>query len=285
MLTSKTQLPQESWEQFLTTAKGKTQLKAALRKERRNINVRGEKTYLDFLKKYGLEDTNDILTKVLGICRLHNREELYYAVGNNEIVLNEEHAHMLQKHSQKGLLSKLLRNPIPIITGKISSMTSSSGSSHPRRKVDVQKEYCLKTVKGKDNYIVADCCHPIPGDDVLGFLDENNNVVVHKQNCETAMKLKSAYGGRIVVTKWKNTEPKFKASILLRGIDRMGILQEIVKVITTNLVINIRKMDISSENGVFECELVVLVENAQVVDMLCKKLKQINGVKVASRES
>ena len=288
VLTSKNQIPQESWEKFLTTAKGKTQLKTALRKERRNINVRGEKMYLEFLQKYNLEDSNDVLTKTLGISRLHNREELYYAVGNNEIVLNEEHAHMLQKHTQKGILSKILRNPIPIITGKISSITSSDSSEkhHRNEAVDVRKEYVLKTVKGKDNYIIADCCHPIAGDDVLGFVDEDNNVVVHKQNCETAMKMKSAFGGRIVATRWEqNKDPKFKATIMLRGIDRMGILQEIVREITTNLVINIRKMDIGSENGLFECELVVLVDDADVVNTLCKRLKKIKGVKVASRES
>lgn len=287
VLTSKNQLPQESWKKFLTTAKGKTQLKTALRRERRNINDRGEKIYLDFLEKNNLENSNDILTKTLGLSRLHNREELYYAVGNNEIVLNEEHAHLLQKHSQKGLLSKILRNPIPIITGKISSITSSDSSEkhHKNKAVDVRKVYVLKTVKGKDNYIIADCCHPIPGDDVLGFVDDDNNVVVHKQKCEVAMKMKSTFGSRIVATRWQNKESKFKATIRLRGIDRMGILQEIVREITTNLVINMRKMNISSENGLFECEVEILVDDAGVVNTLCKHLKKIKGVKAATRES
>lgn len=287
VLTSKNQLPQESWKKFLTTAKGKTQLKTALRRERRNINDRGEKIYLDFLEKNNLENSNDILTKTLGLSRLHNREELYYAVGNNEIVLNEEHAHLLQKHSQKGLLSKILRNPIPIITGKISSITSSDSSEkhHKNKAVDVRKVYVLKTVKGKDNYIIADCCHPIPGDDVLGFVDDDNNVVVHNQKCEVAMKMKSTFGSRIVATRWQNKESKFKATIRLRGIDRMGILQEIVREITTNLVINMRKMNISSENGLFECEVEILVDDAGVVNTLCKHLKKIKGVKAATRES
>ena len=143
----------------------------------------------------------------------------------------------------------------------------------------------LKTTDGKPNYKLATCCNPIPGDDVLGFVGQNNEVEVHRMECPMAMKLKSSYGGRIVQTQWDTRTTKFLTSISIEGIDRMGILQELIYLISTNLAINIRKLNIWTENGVFHCELDVLVEDTDVVTRLCKRLKKVKGVNTATRIS
>ena len=138
-------------------------------------------------------------------------------------------------------------------------------------------------MNGRPNYIIADCCRPIAGDNVVGFVNDANRVVVHKMDCPTAMKLKSSYGGRIVNTRWAAMRQKFLASISIEGIDRLGILQEIIYLISTNLAINIRKLNIGADGGVFHCELDVFINDSEVVTKLCKRLKKVKGVSQAVR--
>lgn len=290
ILTSKSQSPQESWMDFLSTAKGKTRLRAALRKSKRNEWEDGEKIYNEFLQAHKLESSNEVLTKVLGLKKLHNRDELFTALGSGEVNLDDLSAKALTKSSEKGILSKILRNPF-------SSKSSQKGSKLPSvevvdepvddpkvSKIDLKKEYILSTVNGRPNYVIANCCHPIPGDDVLGFMEEEGKpIVVHKLTCPVAMKLKASFGSNVVAPKWEDHVNRFMTKIHLEGIDRMGILQEIIHAISITLSINIRRLNIGVENGVFSCELIVLVEDTNVVTRMCKRLKSINGVKVATR--
>ena len=141
----------------------------------------------------------------------------------------------------------------------------------------------LTTENGVSNYMIAPCCHPIPGDDVVGYIDDDRHVVVHKLTCPNAMRLKSSFGGRLLSTKWDNRTEKFLASIHIEGIDRMGILQEIAYLISTTLSINLRRLNIAANDGVFKCELDVLVGDTKVVDNLCKRMRQVQGVKNAVR--
>ena len=150
---------------------------------------------------------------------------------------------------------------------------------------DRKKVYELKTVDGKSNYRLSKCCHPLPGDDVVAFVSPKNEVMVHKTDCPTAQRLKSSYGGRIIETRWQLTDETFFASIRVEGIDRMGILQEIIYLISTNLSINIRRLNITSEAGVFSCEMDVLVEDVDAVTKMCKRLGRVKGVTQAIRQS
>ncbi|MDD2961067.1 MAG: RelA/SpoT family protein [Muribaculaceae bacterium] len=272
VLTSHSQQPQESWLGFLTTAKGINRLRAVLRKDRRTIVEEGVKKFQSFLDSNNITISNELINKILSIKQLKNKDILYFAIGNNEVTLNDDLLSKISPKSNDGILSKLLRNPFSTAKSKEGSVVSNS------EKINTKEAYLLTTIDGKDNYIIADCCHPIPGDDVLGYIDDNNRVIVHKLNCPTAMRLKSSFGGRLVATKWENTKQKFKAKIKIEGIDRMGILQEIIQIISTTLSIYIRSLNIEADNGVFNSELVVLVEDTAVVTHLCKKIKKIKGV-------
>ena len=117
----------------------------------------------------------------------------------------------------------------------------------------------------------------------MGFIDENNEVVVHALNCPRALVLKASYGPRIVSTKWAVETGKFLATIHIEGLDRFGILQELIHMISTNLSIDIRKLSIEAKDEVFSCDLSVLVEDSNVVTDLCNKVKKINGVKQSTR--
>lgn len=279
VLTSKGTQPSPEWEKYLVTAKGKTRLRAALRHDRRMVIDRGKAMFDDFLEQNNVPNDNEALTRILNSEHAANKDELFHMIGNKEIALSPQVLKVL-KPASKGILNKLLHNPF-------SSKSKNADSNKVAQKggIDSKKIYVLQTINGKSNYKLPDCCKPIPGDDVLGFINDENEVIVHKIDCPLAMKLKSSYGPRILQTQWENTKTKFLASISIEGIDRMGILQEIIYLISTNLAINIRRLDIGANEGVFHCELDVLIEDTDVVTQLCKRLKKVKGVNSASRIS
>lgn len=276
ILTSHSQQPLPEWDKFLVTAKGKTRLRAALRHDRRAVIERGAEALQKYLTDNSVDFSNETVNRIISSEHVQNKDELFYMIGNNEIALSPQLVKAVKPQSQ-GIFGKLLQ------------FGTKSRDKQPteiiKDKVDFGKVYVLRTVDGISNYRIDTCCSPIPGDDVLGYVNEDNEVTVHKMDCPVAMKLKSSFGPRIVQTRWDNTSKKFHASLHIEGIDRMGILQEIIYLISTNLAIDIRKLNISANDGLFSCELDVLIEDAAVVNKLCKQLKKVKGVNSAVRIS
>ena len=276
VLTSNSQQPQAEWEKFLVTAKGKTRLRAALRQDRRAIIDKGEAMLREFLQKNEMELDSTTLTRLISSERAQNKDELYMMIGNNEIALT---AQTLKNMRQSKRFIDKIFNPF----GGKSKEEETAQQEPNAENIDLSKTYELALVNGRPNYITADCCRPIAGDNVVAFVNDNNQVVVHKMDCPTAQRLKSSYGGQIVNTRWAAMRQKFLASISIEGIDRLGILQEIIYLISTNLAINIRKLNIGAEGGVFHCELDVFINDTEVVNKLCKRLKKVKGVNSAVR--
>lgn len=276
VLTSNSQTPKAEWEEFLVTANGKTRLRAALRHSFRQVSSEGEKRFQEFLKENGIEFSNEILTKIVGKSGLRNGDHLYYKIGSNELPLNDELLAVV-KTPKASLIKKILN-----IGTKKKDITIKKFEG----KIDQKVVYELKTDGNVSNYRLAECCHPIPGDDVVGYVNSDNEVEVHKLNCPDVMKLKSSFGGRLLQTRWNLDKSNlFQATIEVKGIDRMGILQELVYLISTAMLINLRRLDIAAYDGVFSCEFDVLVEDDNVVKGLCKKIKKVKGVNSAVRIS
>ncbi len=279
VLTSHSQQPQPEWEKFLVTAKGKTRLRSALRHQRRLVIDRGERLLTEFFEQNGVELTHDNIARIITSEHAGSKDDLFRMIGAGEIALGQQQLNVLRGNRQGGLLNRLLRNPFASKEkGNSDTVTTVTGE-----KIDTKKVYELTTTDGQSNYTIADCCHPIPGDDVVGYVDDDNKVVVHKLDCPVAMRLKSSYGSRLVQTRWETKSEKFLAAIRVEGIDRMGILQEIIYIISTTMAINMRRLNISADDGLFRCDLVVLVEDANVITNLCKRLKRVKGVKIAER--
>lgn len=278
VLTSQSQKPQAEWMNFLATAKAKTRLRAALRKVQQPSIEKGRKKIEDFFKANNLADNNENITKILGNYHAKNREELYLMLGDGEIELGDYIVKLLKK-SSPSLLSKIFRL-------KSSSESNESQESSTPAKINTKETYVLKYDENNvPNFKIVPCCFPVPGDDVMGFVNDDNEVEVHSLTCPRAQVLKASYGSRIVSTKWENNSGKFLAHIRIEGLDRMCILQELIQMISTNLSINIRKLNIEAENEVFHCDLSVLVEDVNVVSDLCNSVKKIDGVKQANRVS
>ncbi len=126
--------------------------------------------------------------------------------------------------------------------------------------------------------------HPIPGDDVLGYVDENDRIIIHKRQCPVAAKLKSSYGNRILATEWDtHKELSFLVYIYIKGIDSMGLLNEVTQVISRQLNVNIRKLTIETEDGIFEGKIQLWVHDVDDVKTICNNLKKIQNIKQVSR--
>ena len=175
--------------------------------------------------------------------------------------------------SKKSFVKKLFRNPF------------ASRRPDQNGPIDRQKTFILYPDDKQPNYHIDTCCSPIPGDDVLGFVNDDEEVVLHKVNCPYAMRLKSAYGNRLVVTEWGGNASKFIASVSLEGLDRFGILDQIIDIVSKKHNINIRSLNINTENEVFSCEMKIRVDSAETVEKLCEALLQVKGVRFAKRIS
>ena len=281
VLTSQSQTPKPEWINFLATAKAKTRLRAALRKEQQPLINKGKDIFNAFLAENALTDTNELVTKIMGNVKAINREDLYYKLGSGELTLNENLARSLKrKESEGGLFSKFFRLP----GTKSSENQATQAPAEKKPKINMKEVYNLSYDEmGNANFKFAGCCCPIPGDDVIGFVDDDNEVTIHALDCPRALAMKASYGPRIVTTRWAETQGKFMARVQIEGIDRFGILQELTRLISTQLKIDIRRLNIEAQNEVFHASLSVLVEDSAVVVDLCEKIKKVEGVTKAAR--
>ena len=281
VLTSKSQTPQPEWESFLATAKAKTRLRQALRKNRQPVVAEGKRKLSEWLNAHELPDSNEVISKLQGSFHVPNREELCYQIGAEEIVLGEYLVKSLKKQVESqssGLFSKLLK-----FNRKSSAKEQEEEPQSPRPEINTKETYVLHYDENGSNFKIAECCCPIPGDEVMGFIDDNGEVVVHALTCPRAQVLKAGFGPRIVATSWERVSGKSLAHVRIEGIDRHGILQELIQMISTNLAIDIRKLNIEAHDEVFECDLWVRVEDVDVVAALCDKVRGIDGVQSAAR--
>ena len=275
IITSDSQSPQSEWLKFCRTAKAQTAIRSMMKKDYKGLVERGSRLFMEFMSKEGIEPTNEVVSKILGRFHLKNRDELYVMLANDEILLPVEELRKMTE-SRQSLFSKLLRNPFS------SKKKDEAGTSE---KINRKEIYVLYSDEKSSNYRIEDCCCPIPGDDVLGFVDDDEKVVLHKADCAVATRLKSTYGNRLVATRWERHSDKFVVTISIDGIDRKGMLEDLTAVLSRELCINIRGLNIKADQEVFHCDLTAQVDSTATVELICSSLKKIKGVKFAKRIS
>lgn len=281
IISSQSQVPQPEWSSLLVTAVGQARLRQVLRHSRRQVIHRGEEMFNKFLSDNGIEPSNDVMIKVIALHRASNKDDLFRMIGAGEIVLGDLTLQRLRPKKDEGIIRRLLRNPFGRRKDAEAAAPQPEGAA-----IDVKKEYELRLVDGKPNYELSDCCRPIPGDDVVGYVNEHNRVVVHKMDCPRLARLKTTYGGRLVQARWDEAATvRLPASVRVEGIDRQGILHEIISVISTTMVLDMRRLNIEAHDGVFHCDLDVLIADATVLTDMCRRLRSINGVNMAVRVS
>ncbi|MEG1547032.1 MAG: ACT domain-containing protein, partial [Bacteroides sp.] len=151
---------------------------------------------------------------------------------------------------------------------------------------DIDRKKVLKLTEEniRKSYAIATCCNPIPGDDVLGYIDDSNHIIIHKRQCPVATKLKSSYGNRIIAASWDTHKSlSFPIYLYIKGIDSVGLLNQITQIISQQLGVNIRKLAIESNDGIFEGKIQLMVHDADDVKILIDKLRKINNLKSVIR--
>ena len=278
ILTSKSQRVQPQWEVFATTARARAKIAAILRKERKANQKIGEEILSEFLKKEEVRPEEAVIEKLRKLHNAKNEEELLAAIGSKAIVLGEADKNELKE--------KQTSNWKKYLTFSFGNNKEKQEEKEPQEKEKINPQQVLNLTEEslQKKYIMAECCHPIPGDDVLGYVDENDRIIIHKRQCPVAAKLKSSYGNRILATEWDtHKELSFLVYIYIKGIDNMGLLNEVTQVISRQLNVNIRKLTIETEDGIFEGKIQLWVHDVDDVKTICNNLKKIQNIKQVSR--
>lgn len=283
ILTSNSQHVQPSWINFVSTAKAKTKIQAILRRDGREIQKKGEEILEDFLKRNSLELTFPVMDKLCALHEIEKHEQLLQALGEKNIILGEQDLKELQgKLKPKSVEpAKGWRRYVPFL-GK--QKKAEKDKDKTADYIVIPKDFNRKkpiyiNENNISQYVFKPCCHPIPGDDVLGFIDGKNRIEIHKRSCRVASKLKSSYGNRILDAKWDmHRKLLFDATIAIKGIDRIGMLNEVTKVISDQFDVNMHKVTISCDDGIFSGVFELLIHDRSDAETIIKGLKTIKGV-------
>lgn len=281
VLTSKSQRVQPEWEVFATTARARAKIAAILRKEQRNSQKEGETLLNEFFKKEELRLDDLLIDKLVKAHNMKNRDEFLIAISNKKIVLGD-----LDKNALKEKQGTNWKKFLTFSFGgnKDNKEPIEEKPLQEKEKINTKQILKLTEENIQKNYIMAECCHPIPGDDVLGYMDENDRIIIHKRQCPVAARLKSSYGNRILATEWDtHKELSFLVNIYIKGIDAMGLLNEVTQVISRQLNVNIRKLSIETTDGIFEGNIQLYVHDVDDVKTICNNLKQIQNIKQVTR--
>ena len=283
VLTSNSQHPQKEWMNMITTAKARNCLSQYFRREERRYMHHGEQLVEDAINMDSeLRANRDMaLQKLLNHYQMRSPNELYLQVGQGTIRLNDFHDIVFPRRS--------LLSYVPFIGKRNNNSQPLKGENDKPQEVVKPKKGQPHAIVltdenlGKD-YILSNCCHPIPGDEVLGYLDERGTMHIHKIDCPEANLLKTSYGKRIYSATWNTHRVQsFVETIELKGIDKFGVFIQVLQAITTDFHINMRSINMSSEDGIFKGTMEIYVYDRSELDELLKAIRKIEDIKEVRR--
>ncbi|TYP70483.1 RelA/SpoT family protein [Aquimarina intermedia] len=265
--------PSSSWLDYATTARARSKIKSALRDEKKQIAEDGKAILKRKLRSQKITLNEKVINELVLYFKLKTSLDLFYRVGIGTI----------DNQKIKDFATTRSNMFMNFIKNKIRRNTPSDVN-----KDEITQKYDL-IVFGKDaeklEYKLANCCNPIPGDDVFGFITVNEGIKVHKKNCPNALQLQSNYSYRIMSAKWiDSTQEEFKAVIKLNGIDNIGVVNNVTQIISNNMHLAIYNMHFDTNDGVFTGKITVGVKNKDVLKSVIKNLSKISGIDKVVRE-
>ena len=286
ILTSKSQKVQPSWINFATTAKAKAKIQAILKRENREQQQKGEEILSQFFQELGMPSSDENIRKLCEKRQVKTYEELTLRLGQGAITLDETDKNELKEKPTPTNWKKYISFAFG---GNKQKQQESKNKSASQQSLNIDKKEVLKLTPDaiQKNYILADCCKPIPGDMVVGYRDpESGKIYVHKSTCSEFTRLASQFGQNIVKEEIKWSQHKavsYLSTIELRGIDRIGIIYELAKLIKDYFHINIREIHIQSHDGIFEGNISLYIKSIQDLNQLMDKIRAIKGIEVVKR--
>ncbi len=270
ILTSTKQKPNEDWLKFVVTARAKSKIKAALKEQRKKIVEEGKEILKRKLHKLELPFESEIINELISFLKLPNTMELYYRVAVGNIDLPDLKA--FKKYKETKVKKSVEQNN----NEKIETIVTRTRGKRDLLVIGEKMEQL--------DYKLSVCCNPIPGDDVFGFITTDEGIKIHRVNCPNAIHLLSNYAYRVVKAKWINEHLlSFLAGIKVKGIDKLGLVNEITKVISNEHQVNMRSIKFDTEDGLFEGDITVYVYDTKHLNRLIKNLKKVEGVTTVYR--
>ncbi|MCM4153168.1 bifunctional (p)ppGpp synthetase/guanosine-3',5'-bis(diphosphate) 3'-pyrophosphohydrolase [Arenibacter sp. N53] len=273
ILTSDTAKPSQSWLDYATTARARAKIKSSLREEKKSTAQDGKEILRRKLKSQKITLNEDTINKLVVFFKLKTSLDLFYrvAIGAIDNQMLKDFAASYSNAFISFFKNKMRKHPVPEDIHKDEITT----------KFDT---LVFGKEEDKLEYKLSQCCNPIPGDEVFGFVSVNDGIKVHKKNCPNAISLQSNYAYRIISAKWiDSSQEEFTVEIMLTGIDNLGLISEITEIISGNLHVNMRNINFGTEGGTFSGRITLVVKNNAILKKVIDKLKQINGIDKVTR--
>ena len=282
ILTSKSQHVSAEWINFVSTAKAKAKIQAILRRDNREVQRQGEELLNAFLQKNGFEPSLTIIDQLAELHDYSKRQEFLQAIGEKIVLLGDKDIDRLNGKTENDNHVGW-RKYVPFVGRKKKEEAPKQELFIVPEKFNKKKPIYISE-ENINQYKFPGCCHPIPGDDSLGYINNKNQIEIHKRACPVAAKLKTSYGNRIIDIKWDMHKILyFEASIRISGIDRVGMLNEITQVISSQMNVNIHKVTITCEDGIFDGSIELRVHDRENVQSIVDNLKKIPDLKEISQ--
>lgn len=278
IITSEKQTPKYDWLNFVTTAKARTKIKEIFKKERKNLVASGELMLEAELSKTKLTINARILKKILDHNHLTNKDELYYRIAMNSISLDNLNKILSSKSANKWV--KYWRLSFGLSKKEQQEETPEASPDKPKI-----SHMVLTDESDPEHYIIATCCNPIPGDDVVGYMDDQNKMILHSRKCPIALKMMSSEGNRIVSAQWESHKIlSYLAIINITGIDQIGIVNKITRIISDDQNVNMRSLNFESHDGIFEGIIYLYIHNTEDLNNIIQNIQKIKGVYNVTRQ-
>ena len=275
IITSENAKPTSNWLDYVTTTRAKSKIKSSLKEEKKTIAEDGKEILRRKLKQLKISLNEKSINELVNYFNLNTSLDLFYRIGIGSIDNT-----MLKSYaaSRSNALVSFIKNKITRNKGILKESVE---------KDEITSKYDM-LVFGKEeeklNYLLSSCCNPIPGDMVFGFLSIKEGIKIHKKVCPNALSLQSNYAYRIMSAKWiDSSQQVFRAVVKLTGIDRLGLVNSMTKVVSENMNVNIKSIKFDTDSGIFNGEISVEVNNNNFVEKLMERLQKINGIEKVFR--
>ena len=276
VITSENVKPTTNWLSITKTARAKSKIKSALNEEKRKIADNGKELLMRKLRSQKIKLTDKVIRELVVYFNLQTSLDLYYRVGSG-MISNDQIKKFANSHSNAFV--SFFKNKIK---RKETPNDKKIKSDEITTKYD---QLVFGDNEDKLAYKLANCCNPIPGDDVFGFITSNEGLKVHKNDCPNAIQLQSNYTDKILKARWiDSSQEEFRADIHLTGIDNMGLINLITNEISDNLHVDMKKVSFTTEDGIFEGDISLKVKNNDILNKLISHLKKIDGIDKVTRQ-
>jgi GTP diphosphokinase / guanosine-3',5'-bis(diphosphate) 3'-diphosphatase len=275
IITSQNQKPTAHWLEFVTTSRAKNKIRNVLNDNNKKIAEEGRELLTRKLKQLKITISESVINELVNFFKLKTSLDLFYRVGIGSI----ENQQLKDYASQKSnVLMTFLKNKIK------RTPNTADKDIHKQVLTNNYDMLVFGSEQDKLDYKLSTCCNPIPGDDVFGFVTINEGIKVHKKDCPNALAMQSNYAYRILQTRWiDSSQQEFKAILNITGMDSMGLTNELTKVISGNMHVNIQSISLSGEAGLFKGQVAVVVQNNVLLKKLIDNIKKIDGIEKVSR--